>query len=383
MTDKRAEKLLDGLGIAYEREPDWITQGRKADFYCSTRPRFWCEVKTLGKLEDQHTLADALTELDRRAAGMAGTPVRGQAIAYIDGRLTPGEAKTVMRLAKRAAARFAAGDAPDVVIALIPKDANPFSFVRFSISTKDHKKVEFHCCASARGKYGTPNGLVPEPHDQKIRLRFSSGTEKTLPAHQVVKWSDDFHVAVVIYPHDKPLKVLTATFTGPGNRLKNPERIREAVSDANNQLKNAVQYEPAPGVLLIFHDGLDVPDEVIIESALYGDLKYTGRKGTPNQGKLVLDGDGAWNRDKNRTTGAVVYVRNNGEPIVIHNYWARRPLPAGIFKCKEIAARRNGKFEEVDFSAKASRRAVDRLRRARFRAQQRLRGVRGRLRKRE
>ena len=383
MTDKRAEKLLDGLGIAYEREPDWITQGRKADFYCSTRPRFWCEVKTLGKLEDQHTLADALTELDRRAAGMAGTPVRGQAIAYIDGRLTPGEAKTVMRLAKRAAARFAAGDAPDVVIALIPKDANPFSFVRFSISTKDHKKVEFHCCASARGKYGTPNGLVPEPHDQKIRLRFSSGTEKTLPAHQVVKWSDDFHVAVVIYPHDKPLKVLTATFTGPGNRLKNPERIREAVSDANNQLKNAVQYEPAPGVLLIFHDGLDVPDEVIIESALYGDLKYTGRKGTPNQGKLVLDGDGAWNRDKNRTTGAVVYVRNNGEPIVIHNYWARRPLPAGIFKCKEIAARRNGKFEEVDFSAKASRRAVDRLRRARFRARQRLRGVRGRLRKRE
>jgi hypothetical protein len=209
VTDKRAEKLLDGLGIAYEREPDWIRRGRKADFYCSTRPRFWCEVKTLGKLEDQQILADALAELDRRAEG---APVRGQAIAYIDGRLTPGEAKIVMRLAKRAAARFADGDAPDVVIAMIPKDANPFSFIRFAISTEDHTKVEFHCCASASGKYGTPNGLVPAAYDQKIRLRFSSGMEKNLPAYQVVKSSDDFHVAVVIYPHDKPLKVLTATF---------------------------------------------------------------------------------------------------------------------------------------------------------------------------
>jgi hypothetical protein len=106
MTDTRAEKLLGDLGIAYEREPEWITEGRKADFYCATRPRFWCEVKTLGELEDQRIRGEALAELNNR---IAGVPVRGQAIAYLDGRLEPSDAKTIARLAKRAAARFSAG----------------------------------------------------------------------------------------------------------------------------------------------------------------------------------------------------------------------------------------------------------------------------------
>jgi hypothetical protein len=213
--------------------------------------------------------------------------------------------------------------------------------------------------------------MVPEPYEQMTRLRFSSGKESTIPAREVVKWSDDFSVAVVIYPDDDSFKVLTAMLTGAARRLKNPERIRGDVSDANEQLKNGTKYKSAPGLVLIYHDGLDVPDEAVIKSGLYGNLKYTARKSSPSKGKLILDGDGAWNREKNRTTSAVAYVRNDGEPLLIHNYWAHRPLRAGVFQCKEVAALPNGTFDEVDFSPKSTANGlIDRLRRMRFRSRQ-------------
>jgi hypothetical protein len=112
--------------------------------------------------------------------------------------------------------------------------------------------------------------------------------------------------------------------TGSAQRLNNVERIRDAVSDANEQVKNGNTYRAAPGVTVICHDGLDVPDETIIKSALYGDLKYVAPKDDPGSGKLILEGDGAWNSTKNRTTSAVVYVRNGGQPVMIHNHWAER-----------------------------------------------------------
>ena len=55
----------------------------------------------------------------------------------------------------------------------------------------------------------------------------------------------------------------------------------------------------------------------------------------------------------NRTTSAVMYVRNSGEPLIFHNYSAERPLPAGIFACKELTVIENGTFHEVDFSAQS------------------------------
>ena len=110
--------------------------------------------------------------------------------------------------------------------------------------------------------------------------------------------------------------------TGGARRLDNPARIRDAVGEANDQFKNAIKYKAAPCVVMIFQDGLDVPDYMIFKSALYGNLKYQLPKGNPEKGKLILDQDGAWNSTKNRTTSAVMYVRNSAAPLIIHNYWA-------------------------------------------------------------
>jgi hypothetical protein len=117
---------------------------------------------------------------------------------------------------------------------------------------------------------------------------------------------------------------------------------------------------------------LDVPDDAIIKSALYGNLKYQYPMGSPDKGRLILDQDGAWNSTKNRTTSAVMYVRNSGEPLIIHNYSADRPLPAGIFSCQEIAVLPNGTFEEVNFPRGIAR-WIPNFRRWAFRARQKRR----------
>jgi hypothetical protein len=49
--------------------------------------------------------------------------------------------------------------------------------------------------------------------------------------------------------------------TGGAQKLDNSGRIRDTVGEANDQFKNAINYKKAPCLLMIFHEGLDVPDE--------------------------------------------------------------------------------------------------------------------------
>lgn len=298
------------------------------------------------RLPDDEERKRALIDLRNRTGGI---PASGYGIAYIRSALSSRDAKATANLLKRAVPRLDASDAPQVAVAMIPGDAKRDKFVRFSISTKDHGTVEFHCCESVSGKYGVPHDMMPEPPDQIIKLQLSSGSEKEVSAEDVIQAGEDFRVAVVVRPDDTPFEVISVMTTGGAQQLDNPGRIRGAVSEANDQFKNGLNYKEAPCLLMIFQDGLDVPDDGIIKSALYGNLKYEFPKGHPEKGKLILDQDGAWNSAKNRTTSAVMYVRNSGEPLIIHNCSADRPLPAGLFSCREIAVLSDGTFDEVSF----------------------------------
>ena len=280
MTNDRAKAFLEKAGLSCEAEPDWIKQGRKPDFYCSGNAGFWCEVKAFHRPKGSQALGNALNELRRRAADIA---LPGKGIAYVAGTFNHRDAKTVTNLARRSLSRFSAEDAPERTVALVPNDPVPGQFVRFRISTKEHSAVEFHCAVSKTGTYGSPFGMFPDPPSQKIRLNFSSGETKEVSADKVLDWDDDFRGAIVIQPSDSSFDVIGAMPTGGATRLKTPEQIRSLVADANDQFKNAISYKPAPCLLVIFHDGIAVPDEEIIESALYGDLKYVASKERPHQ----------------------------------------------------------------------------------------------------
>jgi hypothetical protein len=254
--------------------------------------------------------------------------------------------------------RFEDGDAPDVIVALVPLNPDRKQFVRFSVVTGKRGTAEFHSCVSLTGPYGSPDGIYANPFEQQVTQHFSSGTKRTALAGAFLRPNETFLVAIVVWKHPDRFSLISAAPALPAKRLKNPERIREVLSAANDQFKNGTKYKDAPCLLTMFHDGLDVPDETIIKSAFYGNLKFAFPKGQPDKGKLVFDKDGGWTPEKNRTTSAVIYVRNGGKPLLVHNYWARKPFPAGLFECKEVSLLPNGKFQETDFPTSPNPRSV-------------------------
>jgi len=350
LSNSKAGALFTKADIPFEQEPDWITEGQKPDFYCSGKLPFWCEVKDLERPEDSQRLSEAFRELRNRTSNLDLT---GQGFAYIHEKFSHRDAKNVVHLLKRALKRFDDSDAPDAIVALVPMNPNRHEYIRFAISTKTHGTVEFHSCIARTGTYGSPDGIYAEPYDQQITQRFSTGARKSISADGLVESGQTFLVAIVAQKHPETFSLMAAAPAGPVKRLRNPERIREVLSDANDQFKNGLKYKRAPCLLAIFHEGLDVPDDAIIKSALYGNLKFSFPGGNPSQGKVILDKDGAWNPEKNRTTSAVLYVRNDSEPLIIHNSWADRPFPRGLFACKEISLQSDGSFRETDFASGA------------------------------
>ncbi|WP_035981361.1 hypothetical protein [Bradyrhizobium sp. STM 3843] len=347
MSNARAEQLLTKAGISFEPEPEWIKEGQKPDFYCKGRKPFWCEVKTLERPEDTEKFNRTFCDLRSRTSKIEQT---GWGIAYIHDNSSERDAKSIVRLLKRGLKRFEDNDSPDVVVALIPLKPDRRQFVRFSVTTRERGIVEFHSCVSLTGIYGSPDGINAEPFGQQVTQHFSTGAKPTLAAGTFLHPDETFLLAIVVWKHTDQFSLITAASALPAKRLKTPQRIREVLSDANDQFKNGTRYKNAPCLLTIFHDGLDVPDKAIIASGLYGNLKFSYPERQPERGKLVLDKDGGWTRDKNRTTSAVLYVRNDGEPLLIHNRWAHKRLPAGLFSCKEISLLQNGTFREIDYT---------------------------------
>lgn len=355
MSNARAEQLLISAGISFEPEPTWIKEGQKPDFYCKGKKPFWCEVKTLERPDDSEKLNRAFQDLRSRTANIEQT---GQGIAYIHDDFSERDAKKVVQLLKRGLKRFEDGDSPDIVVALVPRSPNRKQFVRFSVATGRHGTVEFHSCVSLTGIYGSPDSIYANPFEQQVTQYFSFGTERTALAGTFLQPNETFLVAIVVSKNSDRFSLITAASALPAKRLKNPQRIREVLSDANDQFKNGTKYKNIPCLLTIFHDGLDVPDETIIKSALYGNLKFVLPKGHPDKGKLIFDKDGGWTPEKNRTTGAVLYVRNGGQPLLVHNYWAQKPFPTGLFECKEVSLLPSGAFQEADFSKRPILRSV-------------------------
>ena len=59
--------------ILFGREPKWIKEAQKPDFYCRGRKPFWCEVKTLERPEDADKFHRALHDLTIRTNSIGGT----------------------------------------------------------------------------------------------------------------------------------------------------------------------------------------------------------------------------------------------------------------------------------------------------------------------
>jgi hypothetical protein len=149
LSNSRAEVLFAKAGIPFDREPDWITQGQKPDFYCSGTLPFWCEVKNLERPEDSQRLSEAFHELGSRTSNLDLT---GQGFAYIHEKFSHRDAKNVVHLLKRALKRF--GDR-GAASACSMRSISPTSV---SIAARERSNCSLSCAlaGAARCRFGEP-----------------------------------------------------------------------------------------------------------------------------------------------------------------------------------------------------------------------------------
>lgn len=343
-SETRIRGLLESADLICEPEPHWIVDGQRPDFFCSGPSEFWCEVKTLEPMSEFTALCDILQALSVRTKQI-GKLGRGMAFASPD--VNGRDLKKITLLLIRWLGRFGDPDVPNRIVTLIPKDPDFDRFVHFTISTKDHPRVEVYSYASMSDTYSLPFAVRPHPDDQTVEMRHSSNGVRRAPAYKLIDGEETFRMAILAWPSSDAFSLVSAGPTGPAKTMTTSERIREAVGEANSQLKNATKYRNAPGLLAIVHDGADVADDIIILSALYGDLKYKFTPGISGDGRLFVGENGAWNSNKNRTTSAVMYVRNGARPLIVRNLWANLVLPRIGLSVKEVNPHEDGSFEET------------------------------------
>jgi hypothetical protein len=132
-------------------------------------------------------------------------------------------------------------------------------------------------------------------------------------------------------------------------KLRNIERLRECVKDANKQLRNGQRYQEKPSIALVYQDDVLVPPDIVILAALYGDLTYTFPKGQTNAGQFFYGQNGVFGPNKNRAVSALSLIRNNTRPFTVHNYWAHLALPPGLLAGREVTFKDDGRFEFTDY----------------------------------
>lgn len=347
MSNERAETLLRALGFTLEPEPAWVI-GLNPDFYCSGPLDLWVEVKTLAAEERFERLADAHKQLRKRLGRISS---KAQALAWVRPPLQAGDAKAIAALVQREVARldFGANDAEHLVV--VPDQPINGRFVRFVFEMANGKRAIVSAVESKNGKYGWPMVFEPKNYHETIAFKRSDGTCQTVRLREIATLTDNVRVAIELRADENRFNLISTTPVGVAADIGNVERIREAVSEANAQHKNGCRHRDAPSLTVIYHNDLTVADNKVLLAALYGDLAYAFSPGNFQNGELHLTRNGVFRPDKNTTTSAVCYIRNDTSAVYVHNFWAARRLPTNLFCGKHFVPKPDGGFQDIAVSS--------------------------------
>lgn len=327
--NNRARVFLEKHNFSCEPEPRWVVAGRKPDFFCTGPFDLWVEAKSLPieeRYEAVYRIFEYLLANQHKVTG------RGFAIAHASSAATLKDAKVALSFANSALAQPEAA-AHKAVWVVIPENPDYKQRVTFAMQTKDGP-VWLVSSKSSTGGYGYPFHLEPEPWEQEVALHDQDGTVAVRNLDDIAE-QERYRFALAIYPDDKPFRLLSTGPAGLARESGNRKRIRDAMRDAVNQLKNGIRYREAPACVFIFQDDLMVPEEIEILSALLGDLVYRFKPRDFQHGELGFAGGASWHASQNTSISAITYFRNKGIPTTVHNPYAARPLQPGVFSGRE------------------------------------------------
>lgn len=342
MSNARAEAWLRDIGFEHEEEPAWVLKGLRPDFFCNGPLDLWVEVKTFGPEERFDRLADAHVGLRQR---LSGIDANAQAMAWVRSPLEARDAKLLVTLVRREVKRPDFGVACKRVLVLIPAQPVYGSYTRFSFDTDEGDSVVVSAVMSQTGKYGWPAVLTPKDYQQKIELVLPGGMVEKRILHEITTFDDNERAAMELSHGDGRFNFLGTAPIETAAKVNTVSRIRNAVSEANAQNKNGCLYRDVPTLTVIYHDDMLVAEDEMVLAALYGDLTYTAPADDFQNGRLVLTQNGVFSPEKNTTTSAVCYIRNGTQPVIVHNRWAKRPLPTALLPGRHIVPHEDGRFD--------------------------------------
>lgn len=339
----KAEAFLKKCGFDCEREPSWVKEGQKPDFFCTGKESLWVEVKTLGDTpldEKRDHLYKAFK--DRESSVSA----KGSAHASASEYATEKDIKVALKLAEILLTEWKEKTWRRA-FSLIPFDPIYEKTIKLTFESEEGPVIVLSC-ESETGKYELPSMIEPKSYEEMVSILNKEGEKiRDVPFYELEE-SGTALISLELYPNTETFQI-KSLMVGGAHEVRNIERIRDSVKKARKQLSNGQRYREAPSLVLIYQDGPLVPPDILIPAAFYGDLTYSFPRGAPQEGDYYYGRNGVFGPDKNRAISAVSLIRNNTMPFTVHNYWAYHPLPPGLLGGREVRCNNEGKSEVIDY----------------------------------
>ena len=323
VSNERAEQWLRTLGYAPEPEPNWIGEGAKPDFFGHGERPVWVEVKTPEPPRHQEVMGRAWNDLRARCARVEA--VTGDLYAVIGDDYDERAARWLIATLEREAPTMRRID-----VVTIPVDPVYEVTVRFAYDSDDGR-VEQVCAKSQGGRYPAYPGLEPADWAAEIVIFHSDDTETSDAAHRVLETNANARLAARVFPSAARLE-LRGALAGDAHANRSVWRVREAIGDANRQLRNGQRCRRAPGVCAIYHDSLDALGEQQVLAALFGDFTIGIELDPIRPGPAFLGRNGVLSPNKNRGISAVRYQRAADSVTVVVNPWSDMPIDGTLFQ---------------------------------------------------
>src|SRR6266581_3902706 len=234
MTNLRADAWLRSSGFDCEEEPPWVT-GQKPDFFCTGAFDFWAEVKTLRHEDRFERLAAAHQQLRQR---LSRIKANAKAMAWVRPPLDARDGKVLATLVAREVRRVDFGVDQGKHFVLIPEQPMYGKFVRFGFQTEDGERAAVLAVLSKTGTYGWPAILTPKSYSQEIVIEFSDGKTRKCRLREITTFTDNLRAAMEISVCDQEFSLVGTSPVGAAAKVTTVHRIRNAVSEANQQTKN-------------------------------------------------------------------------------------------------------------------------------------------------
>jgi len=337
-SEKSVESLLKEHGLKCCPEPDWITEGKKPDFFCTGRAEIWVEVKSLGqtyseKLDEQiYSWFEKRREIDRPGAEVSAA----YAANVKEPDVTEQDVKEAISRVRRILNRSDLCDYQNLLLT-IPKKPDFTTDIEFTVY-RGEKKFLIVSARDKAGCYGAPYLRWEFDLEDKVEVR-ENGSCRECTAKDLGLDGEDVKLGV----HVRPWNLHEISLSGwieIGDAkvgLPDRERLLDDAKGAGKKIRNALKYKCAPSIVFFVSEN-DTPGSCAmragsLKAILYGVPRIVWSPEKPDDVFAFHGEDAFWQEKTNTSVSAACYLSNGNPVCVIHNPFAKYPFPEGLLDC--------------------------------------------------